>query len=149
MTGARTRFALALALFLAWLSWLAVAYYEKGKHPVLSRSQLLAATRLVVADITPGADGLPQTLTVVETIKGEPVTGTLNVPNLSSALTPGAQAFAGAGRYLVPLVGDGRDYRVADPAPSPGYPEQAAQRPRIYAWDEATRKQLAALGVGS
>ena len=149
MTGARIRFALALTLFLAWLGWLAVAYFEKGKHPVLSRSQLLAATHLVVADIAPGADGLPQTLTAVETIKGEPVTGTVDVRNLPSALTPGAEAFAGPGRYLVPLVSDGRVYRIADPAPSPGYPQQAAARPRIYTWDEATRKQLAALGVGN
>ena len=146
MTGARLRFALALLLFLAWLGWLALAYFGKGEHPVLSRSQLLAATHLVVADIGPGPDGLPATLTVVETLKGEPISGSPDVWNLPSALPPGAARFPGSGRYLVPLAGDGKTYRIADPAPSPGYPQEAAARPRIYPWGEATRAQMAALG---
>ena len=149
MTGVRLRFALALALFLGWLGWLAVAAREKGKHPILSRSQLTAATHLVVADIAPGPDGLPSKLIVTETLKGEPIAAAsgIVVANLSSALPPGAAEFLGAGRYLVPLVGDGRGYRVADLAPSPGYPQGESARPRIYPWDDATRAQLAGLGV--
>ena len=148
MIGVRLRFAVCLGLFLAWLGWLALANWEKGKHPVLSRSQLLAATHLVVADITPGADGLPRTLTVVETLQGEALpAGVVEVGNLPSALTPGAAAFAGAGRYLVPLSGSGNRIKIADAASSPGYPREAADRPRIYAWDDATRRQLMALGL--
>lgn len=146
MTGARVRFGMALVAFLAWLGWLAVAVVEKDKHSVVSRSQLLAATHWVVADIAAGADGLPKTLTVVETLKGDPLTGTLVVSNLPSATLPGGSFTAG--RHLVPLAGDERGYRVADPAPSPGYAQEPAERPRIYAWNDSTQAQLAGLGVG-
>ena len=145
MTGVRLRFALCLGLFLAWLGWLALANFEKGKHPVLSRSQLLGATRLVVADIELGADGLPAKCAVVEPLKGEPLTGAIEVINLPSALTPGGAALA-AGRYLLPLSGDAARLKIADAAASPGYPRDVAERPRVYAWDDATRRQLAALG---
>ncbi len=150
MTGVRLRFAAAVALFLGWLGWLGVAVLEKGKHPVVSRSQLTAATHVVVAEVTVGPDGLPApTAKVVETLSGPalPAETVIEVLNLPSALPPGAGQFPGPGRYLVPVVNDGPTYRVAGLPSSPGYDAATPARPAVYVWDEATRAQLVGLGI--
>ena len=149
MTGARLRFAAAALVFLGWLGWLGVAVLEKGKHPVVSRAQLTAATHLIVAEVTVDAEGLPaRTATVVETLSGPalPAGTMIEVLNLPSSLPPGAGQFPGPGRYLVPVVADGATYRVAGLPSSPGYDAVTPVRPAVYVWDDATRAQLAGLG---
>lgn len=149
MRGVRLRFAAAMVLFLGWLGWLGVAVLEKGKHPVVSRAQLTAATHVVVAELTVGPDGLPATTArVVETLSGPaiPADTMVEVMNLPSALPPGAGQFPGPGLYLVPVVGEGSTYRVAGLPSSPGYDAATPARPAVYVWDDATRAQLAGLG---
>ncbi len=150
MNRARVRFALALVAFLAWLGWLAVAVAEKGKHPVVSRAQLAAATHVVVATVTAGPDDLPATTaTVTRTLRGTAIPpGTvLEVFNLSGAQVPGAGTHPAPGEYLIALVSDGRTYRVAGLPRSPGYEPAEPDRPMVYPWDAATSAQLRALGI--
>ena len=58
MTGARIRLIVAAALFLAWMSWLALAVFDKGTVDPLSRAQLTEATILVAAEVQ-AVDGKP------------------------------------------------------------------------------------------
>ena len=150
MTGARIRLVVAAALFLGWIGWLGYAVSQKGRSPVLSRAQLTAATHLVVADVAADAEGLPApAVKVVEVLKGDGPAkgGTIEVMRLASAMPPGAAGFPGPGQYLLPLVGDGKTYRVAGLPRSPGYEATTPERPQIYVWDDETRAQLHGLGL--
>lgn len=150
MTFARVRLVFALTLFTAWLGWLAAAVYEARHAPdraaVLSQSQLVAADTIVVADVDRDPDdGLPSThAKVTEVIRGAGLKpgDSIDVLNLKSALPPGAGQFPGVGKYLLPLVSDGKTYRVSGLARSPGYEPAAGPRPRIYPWSDDTRAQL-------
>jgi hypothetical protein len=149
MTFARIRLVIAAALFLGWIGWLAYAVSQKGKAAVLSRAQLTAAD-LVVGDVTIGADGLPNTtVKVAQVIRGEGVQSgqTIDVLNLRAAMPPGANGFPGDGQYLLPLVGDGKTYRVAGLPRSPGYTPPQPERPVIYPWNGDTQTQLRELGL--
>ena len=73
MSWLRLRLLLAFVLFVGWLGWLAVAVYEARWQPepvrIVSHAKLTAADHIVVANITKGTDGLPQTeVEVVEVI---------------------------------------------------------------------------------
>ena len=154
MTRARLLFVLALVAFLGWLGWLGYAVYAARYAPdkpvVLSRAQLTAATHLIVADVTVAGDGLPAPIArVVEVVKGDGVAaGTeVEVLNLPSAKPPGTGGFPGAGRYLLPVVGDGKTFRVAGLPRSPGYEPTPIERPPVYLWNDDTQAQLRGLGV--
>ena len=154
MTRARFFFVVALAAFLGWLGWLGyavyVARYAPDKSAVLSRAQLTAATHLIVADVTVAADGLPSpTAKVVEVLKGNAVApgAEVEVLNLPSAKPPGPGGFPGPGLYLLPVVADGKTFRVAGLPRSPGYEPVPVERPPIYLWTDDTRAQLRGLGV--
>lgn len=156
MTRARILFALALTAFLGWLGWLGYAVYAAryapDKSAVLSRAQLTAATHLIVAEVTVGEDGLPDSkVKVAEVLKGSGVApGTeVEVLHLRSAKPPGSGAFPGSGPYLLPVVGSDKTFSVAGLPRSPGYESSSASGDRlpIYPWNEATRAQLRGLGI--
>lgn len=154
MTRARPLFLLALAAFLGWLGWLGYAVYAARYAPdrsaVLSRAQLTAATHLIVADVTVAEDGLPAPVAkVVEVLKGNGVApdAEVEVLNLPAAKPPGPGGFPGPGLYLLPVVGDGKTFRVAGLPRSPGYEPTPIERPPIYHWTDDTRAQLRGLGV--
>jgi hypothetical protein len=72
----------------------------------------------------------------------------VEVLNLPAAKPPGtADLFPGAGRYLLPLVGDGKTFRVAGLPRSPGYEPTTPVRPPVYKWDADTQAQLRGLGI--
>jgi hypothetical protein len=146
MTFARIRFAVALLLFVGWLTWLAFAVAGKGA-PVLSRAQLLNSTHLVYGQVTVGEDGLPISQAKVTSIaRGEVAVGTtIEVLNLPAAMPAGAKTFPGTGEYLLPLIFDGKTYRIAGLPRSPGYEPDEASRPVIYIANDSTRKQLSLL----
>jgi hypothetical protein len=144
MTLARFRFAIALAAFLAWLGWLAVAVAQKG-DPVLSRAQLVNATHVAYAEVSVGPDGLPlPAAKVTEAVRGE-LPAEVTVTNLPTALPSGASGFPGPGVYLLMLKRDGEKYSVAGLPRSPGYEAADPERPVIYAATAATQAQLAKL----
>ncbi len=110
--------------------------------------QLTGATHWVIAEVAVGTDGVPKAKVVVkEVLKGEPITGEIEVRNLPSAATPlpvaGESRTPPAGVYLLPLVKvvDGL-YKIAGLPRSPGYEPQNPERPVIYPWTEDVKKQL-------
>lgn len=156
MSVARIRLLVAFALFAGWLGWLAVAVYEArhdpARVPVVSRAQLLAANVIVVADVGVDAeDGLPSPTATVSSVVRGPVSPntSINVLNLKSALPSGADRFPGAGKYLLPLVADGKSYRIAGLPRSPGYEPAQAARPRIYVWNDRIETQVNRLGFSA
>jgi hypothetical protein len=148
MSFARIRLIVAALLFLGWLGWLGYAVSRKGTVQIVSRAQLTGATHWVVAELKVGADGIPlPKVAVKEVMKGDAITGEIEVRNLPSSATPlpvaGESRTPPAGIYLLPLVklSDGV-YRVAGLPRSPGYEAQAPERPVIYPWTDDVRKQI-------
>lgn len=154
MTAARVRLIAAAVLFAGWLGWLGAAVYQARYAPkppvVVSRAQLTAATHLVVADVAAGEEGLPGAgVKVVQVLRGDGLQAgsAVEVMNLPTAKPPGPAPFPGPGTYLLPLVGDGKTFRVAGLPRSPGYEATTEERPPIYPWDDDTRAQLRRLGL--
>jgi hypothetical protein len=150
MMWPRVRLAIAVAAFVAWIGWLAIAVFSNGKVPVVSRAQLTAATCLVVADIALDDQALPKdSITVSAVISGgdTKVGGQFTVGNLSKSIAAGRYATPMPGPHLIPLAkaADG-SWKVAGLPPSPGYQVVDPDRPLIYPWNDDVKKQMRALG---
>ena len=148
MTLARLRLVLAALLFVGWLSWLGYAVSWRASVPIVSRGQLAGATHLVVVDVSADTQGLPAPMaTVTQVLHGTGIAkgATIEVLNLPSAQPP-IGGFAGSGQYLLPLVGEGKLFRVAGLPRSPGYDASMPTRPVIYPWSDDVRAQLKQLG---
>lgn len=150
MTWPRVRLAIAVAAFVAWIGWLAVAVFSNGKVPVVSRAQLTAATCLVVADIALDDQALPKESIIVSAVisgDGAKVDDQLTVGNLSKSIAAGRYATPLPGPHLVPLAkaADGT-WKVAGLPPSPGYQIVDPDRPLIYPWNDDVKKQMAKMG---
>jgi hypothetical protein len=126
--GARVRLAAAVVLFGAWIGWLAYLAATTSRPTVLSRPQFLVSTLDVIARVDDD-HGRPGAVVHVLSVRwpagqqdewDRPIT----VTNLSEC-----RGWTGPGEYILPLVADGDNYRVAGIPPSPGYPGGA---PRIY-----------------
>jgi hypothetical protein len=151
----------ALVLFLGWMTWLGITVFTHRTHPpeIVSRSQILAATTMIVANVTVGEDGLPdETVTVafkVGTGLG-PASETVKVRNLKSAQSSLAEGLQ-AGKHLLLLTGGQNDlYELAGWPRSAGvesrYPSEEltnnknVRRPVAYPWTPAVEAQLKSLG---
>lgn len=150
MTWPRVRLAIAVAAFVAWIGWLALAVFSNGKVPVVSRAQLTAATCLVVADIALDDQALPKdSVTVSDVITGgdAKVGQQITVSNLPKSIAAGRYATPLPGPHLIPLAkaADG-SWKVAGLPPSPGYQIVDPDRPLIYPWNDEVKKQIKALG---
>lgn len=150
MTWPRMRLAIAVAAFVAWIGWLAVAVFSNGKVPVVSRAQLTAATCLVVADLALDDQALPKgTITVAAVVSGEgaKVDEQLTVGNLPKSIAAGRYATPLPGPHLIPLAkaADGT-WKIAGLPPSPGYSLADPDRPLVYPWNDEVKRQMRALG---
>ncbi len=161
MFAARVRLISALVLFLTWMTWLGITVFTHRTSPpdVLSRSQLLSASSLIVADVSLGEDGLPnETVAVVFKVgTGTAITrGSIRVRNLKSAQTTLAEKLE-PGRHLLLLVGGENDlYDIAGwprsagvESRSPGEElmnDKKVRRPVVYPWTPSVEAQLKSLG---
>jgi hypothetical protein len=143
MAFAKLRLLIAIALLLSWLGYLAHQALSVGRFPVVSHAQILVSTLDVIADVQTGADGKPVSNVVVHEVRWpsgqQKLVGlTIDVTNLPD---PSTNGFAGAGRYILPLVaGEGGTFRVAGLPRSPGFD---GYRPCfIYPDTLVTRQQL-------
>ena len=161
MTVARVRLVVAAVLFFGWLGWLAYLAYFKTHPIVVSRSQVMAANRYVVAKIKfePDTGALSKEVTVETDLhpQGPPLTGTIRVPNLETAeIVGGGTRFEADKQYLLllsPLPGGneqifeltrppGRIYRP----PPPNNKRTEPGRPYAYRWDnDEVRRQFEAM----
>jgi hypothetical protein len=132
-------------LFAAWLGWLTYLAATTARPIVLSRAQLLVSTIDLIADV-PEKGGRPaDKVTVVEVHwpTGAPeqrlVGKTIRVVNLPDC----EFKWTGPGRYILPLVKEGDDLRVAAIPPSPGFDtDMQGQQARIYPVLPQTLEQL-------
>lgn len=132
MNAARLRLVFAAAAFALWIGWLALLAFTTGKPIVLSRPQFLVANLDILAELEE-VDGRPDVqvhvVAVAWTAPDDALVppNRLAIPNL--AFVSHESGWIGPGRYLLPLVRNGNDVRVASIPPSPGY---AGGPPRIY-----------------
>jgi hypothetical protein len=160
MTVARARLLVAAVLFVGWLCWLGYLAWFKTNPVMVSHSQVMAATRFVVAEVhlEPDSGALRKEVRVVEDLRptGPPLPETITVTNLDKAEIAGdGTRFRDGGQYLLPLTPDptaanvfeltrppGRLYRP----PPPNERRVEPGRPWAYAWDnEDVRRQFEAL----
>lgn len=159
MTVARVRLVVAAALFFGWLCWIAYLAYFKTHPVVVSRSQVMAADRYVVAkvNVEPGTGALSKQVTVKQDLhpQGDPLPGTITVTNLERAeIVGGGTQFEPDAEYLLlltPLPGGGAFELTPPPGrvyrpPPPNDRRTEPGRPYAYRWDnEDVRQQFQAL----
>src|SRR5262245_40926383 len=135
-----------LALLLGWLSWLGYLAATKTNPVVVSRSQVMASTHFVLAEVTTDSStGQPsKQVTVKEDLRplGETLHDMIVVHNIKEARIAGesdASRF-GSGPYLLMLtrLPDGDGYELTPPPRAPG-DDRALGRPRpwAYRWNDA------------
>jgi hypothetical protein len=141
MTFARVRLAVAVSLFTAWIGCLVYLSATTVQPVILSRPQFLVSNFDVVAQLE-RTDGSPPQVEVVEVrwptddrTRQALVGKTIPVVNLEDC-----RGWTGPGRYLLPLMTSGKEYRVAPIPRSPGYPQPG--RPVIYPWTPQVEAQL-------
>lgn len=140
----RFRLAVAAALFLAWIGWLAYAATGKSRGPVVSRAQAAAATYPLVGEVKAAPDGTPQAR--VRVVGAFPRPG-LPPPTENTEIDvfglPEAVGFEGDGPYLLLLAKDeasARFYLVGQQR-SPGYELGNVGRPFVYRWSPDVQAQ--------
>ena len=152
-TAAKVRLGVAAFLLFSWLSWLAYLAITATRPIVLSRPQFLVSTLDVIADLGE-ADGHANSEVKIYQVHWPPsgqaglVDKTITVTNLSRSSATGGWTFPdgwkGPGQYILPLVVNGDNYRVAAVPLSPGYEPAHPQDlpPRIYPVTPETLHQL-------
>jgi len=135
--------ALAAGLFAAWIGYLAFLVLTTRHLVVLSRPQFLVADLWVVAQV----DHLDGPVKVTEVVYAHPNAKadapkegtTIEVKNLAEC----KKDFGQPGAYILPLVWNGKQYRVPPVPPSPGYklPPNGPEY-HIYPMTPQTREQL-------
>jgi hypothetical protein len=150
MKAARIRLVVAAILLFAWLGYLGyLVLYER--HPVVvSRSQIMASTHFVLAEVRVGADGLPMpNVEVKEDLRpsGVPLSGTIKVRNIREArIGGGAEAFKDPGPYLLMLSKADDGFELTPSPRSAGHERPGRPQPWAYRWDaKGVREQFEAL----
>jgi hypothetical protein len=138
MKAARVRLIVASVLLVAWLGYLGyLVLYER--HPVVvSRSQVMASTHFVLANITLGPDGLPVTaVTVTQDLRplGTAISGTIKVRNMKEARIGGDKSFEDKVPYLLMLTKTEDGFELTSPPQTPRGDSGTRGRPWVYRWD--------------
>ena len=128
-------------LFFGWLGWLGYLAIAKSNPIVMSRSQMMAATHFVIAEVHIDADTRrpDREVKIIEDLRprAKVLEGTIRVANLPEARISGAKGFRN-GAYLLPLTsrGDGTFELTVQP-PSPGQEgiKHQSLRPWAYLWE--------------
>ncbi len=139
--------AVAVLLFVGWLTWLGIQAVRDRRPLVVSRAQLAVSQYDVEVDLAANPDGsLPlgvkvQRVRWASDDRAPPAGEEIAVANL-----PQTQGYQGPGTYLLPLVRRGKDYAVAGLPLDPGYapphePLHEPPKPRIYPAAPGVMKQ--------
>jgi hypothetical protein len=127
-------------LFVGWLGFLAYLAATKTDPVIVSRSQVMAATHFVLAEVkVDPATGEPERqVTVVRDLRphGAPIDAVVTVLNIKHARVAGpAGAFQGKGPYLLPLTRTSEGYLLTPAPRAPGQEGAARSRPWAYRWE--------------
>ena len=136
MRSAVLRLILAVALFAAWIGWLARLALTGSRPVVLSQPQFLVSNLDVIAQIDSPTAQEVQVVRVhwPPARRDQFESKKLPVSNLSEC-----SGWTGPGPYILALTADGTP-RVTPTPPSPGY--SGLGRPRIYPLTPETEQQL-------
>ncbi len=133
------------AMFVAWIGYLAFLAATTTRPVVLRRPQFLESNLDVIAELT-ARDSAPDDRVRVLHIHWPPhgrenLTGKeIRVDNLDECKDHG---WVGPGKYILPLVEEGKSYRVASVPRSPGFnPFSRSGGPWIYPLTAQTEHQL-------
>jgi hypothetical protein len=142
MTQRRVFLIVAAVVFAGWLSWLGYLAAYKTNPVVVSRSQMMASTHFVLAEVKVDPEtGLPQKEVAVKKDlrpAGVALSGTIRVENIKLGRVGGAKDFREPGLYLLPLTAAGKDvYTLTVQPRSPGQEviDYDRVRPWAYLWD--------------
>ncbi len=138
--------ALAAGLFAAWIGYLAFLVVTSRHTVVLSRPQFLVADLWVIAQV----DNLDGKVKVIEVVYARPalkadapkVDALIEVPDLGQCRND----FGQPGAYILPLIWNGKHYRVPPVPPSPGY-TPTGEEYHIYPLTPQTREQVQAMAA--
>jgi hypothetical protein len=142
MKAVKVRLLVALVLLVGWLCWLGYLAATQTNPVVLSRSQIMASTHFILADVTmDSATGQPsKSVTVKEDLRplGTPLSGTILVHNIKEARVAGesdATRFS-QGPYLLMLtkLPDGEGFELTPAPRAPGDEHPFRPRPWAYRW---------------
>lgn len=147
-TFARLRLIAIACVLAGWLGWLGYLVAVSSHPVVLSEPQFLMSTLDVLADVQADADGRPASRVIVQQVhwprtRASTAVGTeLTVVNLPDATR--VTGWKGPGEYILPLVKEGDNYRVAAIPFSAGYhpTDGIAELPHIYPVSPETLRQL-------
>ena len=141
----RARLYVSAGLFLAWLTWLFYLVLTTTRPIVLSRPQFLISTLDVVGHVNV-VNGKPEPRVGIEEVHwptGRQISPAITVTDLDRCVVRTQGGTWHTGSYILPLIEDHGNYRVADIPASPGYnPDFADSRPRVYEASPQTRRQL-------
>ena len=142
MKAARLKLIIAGVLLFGWLGYLLFLVLFERDPVVLSRSQIMASTHFVLADVNPDpATGDPNPVVEVKDDLrplGAPLTGTsIRVRNIKEARQHGRPAaFRDPGPYLLTLTKLDEGAFELTPSPrAPGHDSPIRPRPWVYLWD--------------
>jgi len=141
----RARLYVSAGLFLAWLTWLFYLVLTTTRPIVLSRPQFLVSTLDVIAHVDV-VNGKPDPRVRIEAVHwppGRQIGPSITVNNLDQCPVRTHDGAWRTGSYILPLVEDHGNYRLAEIPASPGYnPDFADSRPRVYEANPQTLRQL-------
>ena len=142
MSRRRVFLIVAVVVFAGWLSWLGYLAAYKTNPVVVSRSQMMASTHFVLAEVKIDSEtGKPaRDVRVIEDLRpvGVALSGTIKVENIKLGRVGGAKDFREPGLYLLPLTAVGKDvYNLTVQPRSPGQEaiNYDSVRPWAYVWD--------------
>jgi hypothetical protein len=142
MKAARLRLIIASILLFGWLGYLLFLVLFERDPVVISRSQVMASTHFVLADVRldPATGDANPVVQVKEDLRplGEALTGKhVRVRNIKEARQHGRPtAFRDQGPYLLALTKlDEGTYELTPPPRSPGHDSAIRPRPWVYLWD--------------
>jgi len=142
MKWARLRLAIATLLLVGWLGYLGFLVIFERNPIVVSRSQVMASTQFILADVTINpADGLPNKMVTVvndlrplgQSLEGKQVT----VWNIKDARVAGTKdGFRSPGPYLLMLTKNSTDgFDLTPPPRAPGSDAGIRPKPWAYRWE--------------
>jgi hypothetical protein len=146
MKPAKIRLLVATLLLVGWLSWLGYLAWTKTNPVVLSRSQIMASTHFVLAEVSIDREtGHPEpTVKLKEDLRpvGEPLPAQIRVRNIKEGRLAGKpDRFEEKATYLLMLTQSDGVYELTPPPRAPGHENPMRPRPWVYRWEDAGVKE--------